>query len=335
MSDPYKAAYLREREARLQAERLLEDKTRALYDKVKEMENTLDNLRTVQAQLVQSEKMASIGLLSAGVAHEINNPIGFSIANLATLKEYLPPLFELDNWVCSALSETPALLQAYKQQAVAADLDYIKEDANSLISDTLAGLNRVKDIVASLKKISHNGDGEAQQCDVNECIEDALKVVWNELKYNMQVFKQLNAVPRVNALAAEFQQVLINMFINAAQACEDNGELRICSSVKLVDRQPLVEVCICDNGKGMDKTVMKRIFDPFFTTKPMGVGSGLGLSISNGIIEKYHGQLLVSSTPGEGTRFTIRLPVAEPEQEDIPLQCANCELPCSKLEPAN
>lgn len=325
--DPYKAAYERERAARLEAETLLEDKTRALYDKVVELERTLSHLKTVQAQLLQSEKMASIGQLAAGVAHEINNPVGFSIANVQTLKEYVTPLLALDDWVCDLLKGDEVRLSAYRAKAEETDLEYIKQDAPNLLDETQDGLNRVKDIVAGLKKISHTGTGEVLLCDMNECINDALKIVWNELKYTMQVFKELNTVPPVKAQANEVQQVLINMFINAAHACEEQGELRICSFPVQDDEGDFVEVCVCDNGKGMEKSVLKRIFDPFFTTKPVGVGTGLGLSVSRGIIDKFGGSLRVNSEVGKGTHFTIRLPLAEPLADStVKPKCAYCQM---------
>ena len=331
MSDPYKLAYERERAARLQAETLLEDKTRALYDKVLELETTLSDLKTLQAQLVLSEKMASLGQLAAGVAHEINNPVGFSLANLQTLKEYLQPLFELDSWISDSLQSTqPELYQAYRAKTQALDLDYIKQDTFALLDETFGGLDRVREIVAGLKQISHSGENQAQSCDVNACIEDALKMVWCELKYKMQVLKQLNPLPLVSAQANEVQQVLINMFINAAQACEEGGELRICSFAMRDGDTDYAEICVCDNGKGMDEAVLQRIFDPFFTTKGVGEGTGLGLSISHTIIEKFKGQLQVSSQLGQGTSFNIRLPLLEPvATAQLKPKCEHCKLGCA------
>ena len=157
--------------------------------------------------------------------------------------------------------------------------------------------------------MSHSGTLEKEPCDINEIIEDSLKVVWNELKYSMQVEKSFAQLPYVNCHQSEIHQVLMNMFINAAHACEENGILTIVTYTHLEDDKEWAIIVISDNGKGMPKEIIKKIFDPFYTTKPVGVGTGLGLSISFGIIEKHKGKITVRSEEGVGTTFTIFLPL--------------------------
>jgi signal transduction histidine kinase len=310
-TDPYKAAYERERFARKKAEELLNDKTRSLYENVVNLQTTVSALEEAQEQLVQSEKMASIGQLAAGVAHEINNPIGFSLSNLTTLSEYIASFIKLDEIV---VSNIPALAdhvlatqyQAYRKEE---DIDFVITDLKELLGDTIKGLNRVSAIVANLKKVTHAGELEMELGDVNNIIEESIKVVWSELKYNMEVEKQFTNLPMVLCHPGEIHQVLMNLFLNASHACEDKGLLTIKTSTKEAKGQQWAVIEVMDNGKGMPREVRKKIFDPFFTTKPVGVGTGLGLSVSFGIIEKHEGTIKVASEEGVGTTFTISLPL--------------------------
>lgn len=311
--DPYKTAYERERFARKQAEKLLDEKSRSLYNSVVELQSSVDSLEEAQEQLVQSEKMASIGQLAAGVAHEINNPIGFSLSNLTTLSEYVGSFIKLDKLVVSNLPalESHPLVNKYQTLRKAEDIDFVVGDLKELLDDTINGLNRVSAIVANLKKVTHAGELEMELGDINEIIEESIKVVWSELKYNMEVEKQLTKVPMVLCHMGEIHQVLMNLFLNASHACEDKGILTLKTSTQEENGQQWVVINIIDNGKGMSRAVRKKIFDPFFTTKPVGVGTGLGLSVSLGIIEKHKGTIKVTSEEGVGTTFTISLPLPE------------------------
>lgn len=310
-NDPYKKAYERERDARILAEKLLDEKTRILYESNVELESIVERLSSTQEQLVQSEKMASIGQLAAGVAHEINNPIGFSLSNLSTLIEYTKSFKAIDQFVLNNLpSNNEQIFETeYKELRKQKDIEFISDDVNSLLNDTIKGLHRVSDIVANLKKVSHSGTLEKEPCDINEIIEDSLKVVWNELKYSMQVEKSFAQLPLVNCHQSEIHQVLMNMFINAAHACEKNGTLTLVTYIQEQNNKEYAMIVISDNGKGMSQSTVKKIFDPFYTTKPVGVGTGLGLSISFGIIEKHKGNIKVRSEEGVGTTFTISLPL--------------------------
>jgi len=306
--DAYKTAFEREVKARELAEKLLEGKTRELYDNVLHLEGVVEELHATQAQLVQQKKMSSLGQLTAGIAHEINNPIGFAYSNLACLSDYLDDLLLLDEHLINqqALPETE-LLKPYHQLRKEINADYIKEDIPILIKDTFEGLNRVKSIVANLKKISYKGNDEFTSCSINECINDCLKAVRSEFKYSMDITLELNDCPNILGQAPDLNQVFINMFINASHACEENGQLFI----KSQHEQDKVIVTVKDNGKGIANDNLQKIFDPFFTTKDIGSGTGLGLSISHGIIEKHHGKITVESGENQGTCFTITLPVEQ------------------------
>ena len=311
--NPYKAAYERERQARKMAESLLDDKTRSLYDNVVKLESMVAELEEAQDKLIQSEKMASIGQLAAGIAHEINNPIGFSLSNLNTLTDYLESILLLDKLVIKALPNMTDEGFSSQYQALRndQDIDFIYEDIESLLADSVKGLNRVSAIVANLKKVSHSGDLEKDSCDINELIDEALKVVWSELKYTMKVYKDFGTLPNLLCYGGEIIQVLMNLFLNASYACEDNGELNIRTYQTTINKDQWIIIKVQDNGKGMAPEVVKKIFDPFFTTKAVGVGTGLGLSVSFGIIDKHDGTIKVHSEEGKGTTFTILLPLIE------------------------
>jgi signal transduction histidine kinase len=308
--DTYKSAYERELVARKTAEKLLDDKTRNLYDSVGELKKTITALEDTQDKLVHSEKMASIGQLAAGVAHEINNPIGFSISNLNTLSEYVESFVKLDKFVTDNLPSIKGsdFEKTYQTLREKEDINFIIGDLTSLLNDTVNGLNRVSAIVTNLNKVSHASELEMELADINEVINESLKVVWNELKYNMEIKKNLIDVPYVFCHPGEIQQVLMNLFINAFHACVDKGILTVSTSIIKGQNRDWLVINVADNGKGMSRDVKKKIFEPFFTTKPVGVGTGLGLSVSFGIIEKHEGNIEVISEEGVGTTFIITLP---------------------------
>ncbi|WP_281558879.1 ATP-binding protein [Thalassomonas sp. RHCl1] len=313
-TSPYKEAYERERQARLLAEKLLDEKTRRLYENCATLEQTLKTLEDTQGQLIQAEKLVSLGQLAAGVAHEINNPVGFSLSNLSTLTDYVQSLLSLDALVLDnlpALADHP-LSKHYQQLRQEQDIDFIRGDISPLLAETTDGLRRVSDIVANLRRVSHSGELEKEQQDIHQLIEESIKVVWNELKYCLEVKRDFARLPKVTCHGSEIHQVLINMFLNAAHACEGGGRLLIKTSLTQIKHRAYIAIDICDNGKGMSKATSKKIFDPFFTTKAVGKGTGLGLSIAFAIIEKHQGKITVNSDEGKGTTFTIYLPVEPP-----------------------
>ena len=282
--------------SRLAAE---QEELRALLKKVEDAQN----------QLLQSEKMAAIGQLAAGVAHEINNPIGFVNSNLGTLQGYVETLLGVINAYEKCEAEQPADrpdLTAAKQDA---DLEFLRDDVRALLTESQEGLARVKKIVQDLKEFSHVDEAEWQESDLNAGLESTLNVVWAELKYKAEVVREYGNVPPVRCIAAQVNQVLMNILVNAAQAIEERGTITIRSGSQ--GDQAWVE--IADTGKGMPPEVVKRMFEPFFTTKPVGKGTGLGLSLSYDIIVKRHGgHFDVLSVPGKGTTIRLWLPVAGP-----------------------
>jgi two-component system NtrC family sensor kinase len=264
-------------------------------------------LEEAQHQLLQSEKMASIGQLAAGVAHEINNPIGFVHSNLGSLDRYVKDMFSLfsiyENAEASLDPKVLAPIQARKEEI---DLKFVREDVFTLISESRDGITRVKKIVQDLKDFSHIGStDEWQLVDLHAGIDSTLNIVQNEIKYKAEVIKDYAKLPQVECLPSQLNQVFMNMLINAAQAISERGVIAIRSGIE-ADR---VWLEFSDTGKGIAAENLNRIFDPFFTTKPVGKGTGLGLSLSYGIIQKHAGKIDVRSEVGVGTTFRITLPV--------------------------
>lgn len=265
-----------------------------------ELTQLLKKVEDAQQQLLQSEKMAAIGQLAAGVAHEINNPIGFVNSNLGTLKTYIENLMAV---VDAYENGDPARIENARGKA---DLEFLREDLPSLVNESQEGLSRVTKIVQDLKDFSHVDQAELQEADLNAGIESTLNVVWNELKYKAEVVRELTDIPLVSCVPAQINQVFMNLLVNAAQAIEQRGKITVRSGTE----NGFVWFEIEDTGKGMSEEVRRRIFEPFYTTKPVGKGTGLGLSISYDIIVKKHsGRLDVSSTLGVGTTFRIWLPI--------------------------
>ncbi|OIP08017.1 MAG: histidine kinase [Betaproteobacteria bacterium CG2_30_59_46] len=280
-----------------------------------EIRSVNKRLEDAQNQLLQSEKMASIGQLAAGVAHEINNPVGYINSNLGTLQKYLRDLFDM----LAAYEQAEPLLAEHAEalrniSALKAKLDiaYLKEDVSALMSESQEGITRVKKIVQDLKDFSHVDEAEWQLTDIHKGIDSTLNIVWNEIKYKAEVIKVYGELPEVECLASQLNQVFMNILINAAHAIEDRGIIFIRTGM-LGDDQVWVE--IADSGKGIPAENLNRIFDPFFTTKPVGKGTGLGLSLSYSIVQKHHGHINVSSEVGVGTIFRVYLPVKQPEKK--------------------
>ncbi|WP_313952647.1 bacteriohemerythrin [Accumulibacter sp.] len=278
-----------------------------------ELQRAMEAVERTQGRLLQSEKMAAVGQLAAGVAHEINNPIGFVSSNLASLKRYVERLLGVIDAAAPAVAALaaahPARLAA-EQALQEAELDFLREDIPDLIGESADGLARVRKIVADLKDFSHVEEAEWQEADLNRGLESTLNVVWNELKYKAQVVRDLGELPAVRCIPAQLNQVFMNLLVNAGQAIETSGTITLRSGHE--GRHVWVEVE--DTGGGMPPEVQKRIFEHFFTTKPVGTGTGLGLAISWEIVQRHNGSIAVDSQLGQGTRFRIRLPIAGPDQ---------------------
>jgi PAS domain S-box-containing protein len=269
-------------------------------------------LKQTQSQLMQSEKMASIGILAAGVAHEINNPIGYIQSNLGVLADYVASLLAvLDAYEKAklALSDRREQFAGVSELERDADLAYLKRDVVALLGESQEGVDRVKQIVRNLKDFSRIDTEEKwMQEDIHHGLDSTLSVIWNELKYKCEVVKEYGELPLVECLLPQLNQVFMNLLVNAAQAIEIKGRI----TIRTGTRNDQVWIEIADSGKGIPPENLNRIFDPFFTTKPVGEGTGLGLSVSFSIIQKHHGKFEVESTPGKGAVFRVILPIKQP-----------------------
>ncbi len=283
---------------------------RALTQERAEQQALIHKLEEAHNQLLQSEKMASIGQLAAGVAHEINNPIGYVNSNLGTLRTYLDQLLGvLDAYAEIEPACDPAQRERLAVVKRAADLEYLREDILALLRESGEGVQRVKQIVQDLKDFSHVDEAEWQVADLHQGLDSTLNVVHNEIKYRADVIREYGDIPRIECLPSQLNQVFMNMLVNAAHAMDEARRGKIVVRTGRTGGEVWVE--FADDGKGIAPENLKRIFDPFFTTKPVGKGTGLGLSLSYGIVEKHHGRIEVQSTPGQGTTFRISLPVAQ------------------------
>jgi signal transduction histidine kinase len=279
-------------------------------DKQSELSELNAKLSAAQDQLVQSEKLASIGQLAAGVAHEINNPIGYIFSNFSTLERYLGQLFQMLEAYEAA---EPLLADGGKAQALRSlrqhiELDYLKEDIPNLMRESREGISRVRKIVSDLKDFSRPGASqEWVWTNLLRGVDSTLNIVSNELKYKADVVLQLQPLPDVECLPSEINQVLLNLLVNAAHAIrQSRGTITVRTGQ---DHPDTVWLEVEDDGCGIAREHIGRIFDPFFTTKPVGQGTGLGLSLSYGIIQKHNGRIDVRSEPGTGSCFRVTLPV--------------------------
>jgi len=265
-------------------------------------------LRESQAQVVQQEKMASIGLLAAGVAHEINNPIGYITSNLNSLAKYTDKLvhfIEAQHTALDQSNDTPAkanVAELRKQLK----LDYLITDLRELITETLDGSRRVSKIVQDLQNFSRVDSNDSVQCNLNETIKSTINIVRNEIKYVAELELRLNEMPPVICRPQQIGQVILNLLLNAAHSIQENGVI----GLETACEGDTVEIRVSDNGCGICQEHLDKIFEPFFTTKESGKGTGLGLAISRDIVKRHGGELLVRSEQGAGTTFTVRLPLS-------------------------
>lgn len=271
-------------------------------------------LSAAEQQLVQSERLASIGQLAAGVAHEINNPMGYVFSNIGTLERYLGDLFRMLAAYEAAeplLAGTPAADELAELRD-RIELDYLKDDIPSLMAETAEGVKRVRKIVQDLKDFSRVDQRQDWEwADLHQGLDSTLNIVNNEIKYKADVRREYGRLPEVQCLASELNQVFMNLLVNAAHAIGPaRGTITVRTGTEGPDGEPeRVWVEVEDDGCGIAPDALKRIFDPFFTTKPVGHGTGLGLSLSYGIVRKHAGSIDVRSTPGQGSCFRVTLPV--------------------------
>lgn len=269
-----------------------------------EQNRLITELKFTQAQLVQSEKMASVGVLATGVAHEINNPLAFVSANVSILNDYMPALLRLYQNASELVpDERLEQLSRLETQEHYAD---ITDNMGDLLADSMEGVRRIRHITESLLEFSHSGDTAWQACDLNHCIETTLVICRHEYKYKARIETSLDpTLPQIQAVPAQLNQVIMALVVNAAQAIRNEGEIRITSSQ--TDTEVVFEVC--DTGCGIAPEDLSHIFEPFFTTKEPGEGTGLGLAVAYGIINAHEGRIEVESTLGEGSCFRVVLPL--------------------------
>ncbi len=295
-------------------EERVEQRTAELNKKYEELEAANHQIKAAQTQLLSSEKMASVGLLAAGVAHEINNPMSFIMSNLRTLslytQNYLTIIQEYQKLAALVDLEQQNQQRKYiNQLSEKMDLDFQTEDVVELLDDSIEGAIRVRDIVSGLKDFSRvDSDENFVLHNVNECIESTIKVSSSAIKYQCEIRKELSTLPDTYCLPGHINQVIVNLLVNASYAIEAvkvKGVIIIRSRVE----DDCIVVEVEDNGSGIPEENLMTIFDPFYTTKPFGEGTGLGLAISFGIIEDHGGTIEVKSELGKGTCFKVRLPI--------------------------
>jgi two-component system, NtrC family, sensor kinase len=277
--------------------------------RILELQSTNRKLAEAQEQLLQAEKMASIGQLAAGVAHEINNPLGYVSANIGALERYFNELLTLVD-ACEPLDpgSDPASFPAFRELREKLDLPHLRGDVGDLLAESREGLERVRKIVLDLNIFAQVDRAGWQQADLLQGLESTLNILWNELKCKADLVKEYAEMPLVECVPSDINQVFMNLLLNAAQAVEDGGNIILRTGWE----GERVWVEVEDTGKGITPENLKRVFDPFFTTRPVGMGTGLGLSLSYGIVKRHHGMIEVRSTPGAGTVFRVWLPVRQP-----------------------
>jgi signal transduction histidine kinase len=316
---------IEDKRARVHLKEIVYQKNLKLERKSQKLRDSLNQLKVAQTHLLQSEKMASLGQLVAGVVHEITNPIGFVNSNLETSKNYLARIQavqekydEMEAYLEEAQDERLRFLLAQIREITMRNkIDSIIGDFVDLLDESLEGVQRVKKIVNDLKGFSHPGKNEMSDADINECLESTLNIMWNEFKYKATFVKLYGELPRVRCYAEQLNQVFMNILVNAARAIEGEGEIRIQTRCVYRDgssdnqKRRYVEVKISDTGSGIPKENLSKVFDPFFTTKEVGEGTGLGLSTSYSIVKKHNGRINVESQVGKGTTFTVLIPACE------------------------
>ena len=302
---------LNERNEQLRADLLERQRARdELQQRSDEQQALIRRLEDAHNQLLQAEKMASIGQLAAGVAHEINNPIGYVGSNLGTLRDYVTALLAIVAEFESRAPRLPAAdAAAVRRTMEAHEYEYLREDVVCLLGESSAGVNRVKQIVQDLKDFSHAGEQAWLWADLHKGLDSTLNIVNNEIKYVADVSRRYGEIPPIECLASQLNQVFMNLLVNAAHALSGTparGSIVVSTGCLGADE---VFVEVADNGSGIAPENLSRIFDPFFTTKPVGKGTGLGLSLSYGIVRRHGGRIEVRSEPGVGTAFRVCLPV--------------------------
>jgi len=265
--------------------------------------------------MLQGQKLQAIGQLSAGIAHEINNPVGYILSNLNTLGEYCQDLRRLLKAATAAATarekggDPTEALREYQRIADDIHADHLIADLGDVVGDCKLGGEKIRDIVRSLREFSHVDEGELRPTDLNKCLEDALRICWNELKYKAEVRKDYQAdLPQVPAYPQRLGQVFMNLLVNAGQSIEKRGEVFLSTRVE----GDYAVVRVRDTGRGIPPEHLSKLFEPFFTTKEVGTGTGLGLHVAYKIVNAHRGKIEIASVVGQGTEFTVRIPLGGP-----------------------
>lgn len=276
-----------------------------LESKVDQLHQSNEELKSTQAQLIHTSKMVSLGQLVAGIAHELNNPIGYTYSNISHLKKYMEKIHSMMNGFSESAVKLPKREQKKIEQLKSElNVDEILKDIDSIIQSSLDGTQRTKEIVVGLRNFSRLDEAEIKEVDLHEGLENTLKLLTSELKNRITVYKEYGILPKVTCYPSQINQVFLNILTNAIQAIEGKGSIWITTKA-IKDK---ISISIRDSGKGIPPEQIDRIFDPFFTTKKVGEGTGLGLSISYGIIKKHNGEIRAESKVGEGSTFIVLLP---------------------------
>jgi signal transduction histidine kinase len=292
-------------------EHLVDQRTAQFKQASEALQREIDERKQLESQLVQSEKLASLGQLAAGVAHEINNPIGFISSNLGALDGYFKQLQEmLDAYRRAEEAITSSeVIEHLAQLRERVELDFLREDIPLLIKESKDGIGRVGQIVKDLKDFSRvDANQQWQWANLQQGIESTLNIVANELKYKADVVKEYQDLPDIECLPSQINQVIMNLIVNASQAM---GAQRGTITLRTGLEGETVSIEVADTGSGIEPDNLPKIFDPFFTTKPVGQGTGLGLSLSYGIVKKHQGDISVRSEVGVGSTFRVELPVRQ------------------------
>jgi|GEM_PF-3030954 len=276
-----------------------------------ELQSALDQLREAQAELLRSEKLASVGQLAAGVAHEINNPIAYILSNLRTLstyqQEFVAMLATYKDLVYR--SGNKALIAEMEHAERQAELDYLIKDCASILEENIEGTLKIRNIVRDLSTFSHMEYGKAGMVNVNDLIDSAIRIVFNEIKHHARLRKKFHAVPEINADSSQLGQVFLNLLLNAVHAIPEGHAESNTITIESAPEEENIIVTVQDTGRGISEQNLSKIFDPFFTTKDVGEGTGLGLSISLNLVRRHGGDIQVKSKEGEGSIFRVVLPI--------------------------
>jgi two-component system NtrC family sensor kinase len=287
---------------------------RALELKLEELRKANSELKQTQATLVQSAKMISLGQIVAGVAHELNNPIAFIYSNMHHLTEYLTKINQMVTEYRASRESLPEDQKRHLEQFDKdLEIDFILKDMVDLTQSCVEGAERTKEIVLGLRTFSRMDESNFRPNDLHEGLRSTVKLLTAELKGRIEVHEEFGDLPLVEGNLSQLNQVFMNLLSNAAQAIEGKGNIWIRTRV---DGSHVV-IEVEDTGSGMSPETVDKIFDPFFTTKRVGQGTGLGLSIAYGLIQKHHGTITVTSSAGQGTCFTLRLPITQPVTKNV------------------